>query len=1066
MGKNGFYVLCIIVLLIGLWLISPVIADTHIDSTGWKFRSDNNNSGIYDDGGKRPQGTEIWTYKTELGVFSSPAVADGVVYVGSSDGNVYALNAATGAHIWAYTTGSHVGSSPAVANGVLYVGSSDGNVYALNAATGTQIWNFITGYLVTSSPAVADGIVYVGSWDHNVYALNAATGALLWNYTTEDLLYSSPAVVNGVVYVGSNDHNVYALNAATGTQIWNFITGYPVTSSPAVSNGIVYVGSGDNKLYALNAATGAHIWTYTTGGWVYSSPAVADGVVYVGSNDKNVYAFNAATGALIWTYTTGSQVGSSPAVANGVLYVGSDDGNVYALGSFPDNTTNLLVGKLAPQFQQNASVMDYTLSYRNQGSITAENVVLKDILPNNVEYISATGNPTYDSVKRELTWNLGNIPKYTTGTNSITINIPSSTPLGSVLNNTANITTTTKEVWYHDNTAWTLTTVIGGILPPNVTLTPYTPSSDGIPSVYYQDQVNFSYHSCPNATGVDIRIHINDGKSDITGSMTGGPPDWHYATTFYPRYGDATITYSIHGCESQNVTFPIYIDPAGYIYDTYSGERIPGANVWLQRPNENGIWTNVPTGLNPPPMQPDQNPQITNAEGQYQWDVLEGSYRVYVEAEGYKPTASTMVNIPPPVFDLNVGLEPNSVPTTGSISVNSIPSGAQIFLEGGRTDFITPHVLTGISAGQHTVMLKLAGYQDYNETVSVTAGHTTTVAAVLSPVTTTGNISVSSIPSGAQIYLDGSSIGQITPYTLTGISTGQHTVLLKLAGYQDYTQPLTVTTGQTTSVNITLYSVLPVAVFTASPLTGSYPLTVHFVDNSTGTPPLTYQWSFGDSGPSSNEQNPFHIYQAAGTFYVNLTVANNAGNNTLARPNYINVTAPQPSDYNLNLGEGWNMVSVPKKLAPGYDTGSIFKNVTTEGRTIWEYDGVIHDWVPIYADTPVLPLYGLWVYSKYPTTVPLTFETNVIQIPPSRNLVQGWNLIGFSGTIPASARDTLISVQNTWTQAMGFDTPVYQYGVQIINGGSGQFSDSRLMHPTKGYWLFMTGPGDLSAIGV
>ena len=113
---------------------------------------------------------------------------------------------------------------------------------------------------------------------------------------------------------------------------------------------------------------------------------------------------------------------------------------------------------------------------------------------------------------------------------------------------------------------------------------------------------------------------------------------------------------------SRTVTFPIYIDPAGYIYDISSGERIPGAMVWLQSPDESGTWMNVSTGLNPPVMQPDVNPQITNSDGQYQWDTLSGSYRIYVEANGYTPATSTMVNIPPPVFDLNVGLIPVSVP--------------------------------------------------------------------------------------------------------------------------------------------------------------------------------------------------------------------------------------------------------------------------------------------------------------------------------------------------------------------------------------------------------------------
>ena len=79
-----------------------------------------------------------------------------------------------------------VNSSPAVANGVVYVGSDDNNVYALNASTGALLWSYTTGSTVVSSPAVANGVVYVGSSDDNVYALNASTGALLWSYTTGD----------------------------------------------------------------------------------------------------------------------------------------------------------------------------------------------------------------------------------------------------------------------------------------------------------------------------------------------------------------------------------------------------------------------------------------------------------------------------------------------------------------------------------------------------------------------------------------------------------------------------------------------------------------------------------------------------------------------------------------------------------------------------------------------------------------------------------------------------------------------------------------------------------------
>ena len=158
---------------------------------------------------------------------SSPAIVDGVVYMGGSEyshdwwgtriwGKVYALNAATGAEKWVYTigqgytTGNEVTSIPAVANGVVYAGSHDGKIYALNATHRCQKWIFATGAGVTSSVAVANGIVYAGSNDNILYVLDADTGVERWRHKTGGGIHSSPAVVDSVVYVGSNDGKVYA----------------------------------------------------------------------------------------------------------------------------------------------------------------------------------------------------------------------------------------------------------------------------------------------------------------------------------------------------------------------------------------------------------------------------------------------------------------------------------------------------------------------------------------------------------------------------------------------------------------------------------------------------------------------------------------------------------------------------------------------------------------------------------------------------------------------------------------------------------------------------------------
>jgi outer membrane protein assembly factor BamB len=265
-------------------------------------------------------GSKIWNYTTGGPAESSPAVADDKVYDGSNDGNVYCLNASTGSKIWSYFTGGGI-SSPAIANGSVYIGSDYGSIYCLNASTGSEIWSYFTGGGI-SSPAIANGRVYIGSDDFNIYCLNANTGSKIWNYTTRGPVKSSPAIANGRVYIGSDDFNIYCLNANTGSKIWNYTTGDSVISSPALNDEKAYLSSNDGSVYCLDANTGSEIWSYFTGGGI-SSPAIANGRVYIGSDDFNIYCLNANTGSKIWNYTTQDFIWMSPAVADGKLYVGS-----------------------------------------------------------------------------------------------------------------------------------------------------------------------------------------------------------------------------------------------------------------------------------------------------------------------------------------------------------------------------------------------------------------------------------------------------------------------------------------------------------------------------------------------------------------------------------------------------------------------------------------------------------------------------------------------------------------------------------------------------------------------
>ena len=179
-------------------------------------------------------GIKVWNYSTG-GSVRSPTVADGCVYVGSADGNAYCLRASDGDKVWNYTTeynsngpshGYHWGntvSDPAVSDGKVYVGSSDFQVFCLDAASGSPIWNFTTNAEVYAAPAVAGEYVLAGSYDGNLYCLNASDGSEVWSYpvgvyspTNAGGSAGSPAIVDGVVYVVGNGV-IFALEEPPGT---------------------------------------------------------------------------------------------------------------------------------------------------------------------------------------------------------------------------------------------------------------------------------------------------------------------------------------------------------------------------------------------------------------------------------------------------------------------------------------------------------------------------------------------------------------------------------------------------------------------------------------------------------------------------------------------------------------------------------------------------------------------------------------------------------------------------------------------------------------------------------
>lgn len=343
--------------------------------------------------GANKQCQPLWSSEPTGGpIDSSPAVVAGKVYVASGDGKLYAYDADgcgkqkpscpplwSSQQVEAPRENARVlFSSPAVANGVVYMSSIDARLYAYNAegcgkeADCPFLWRTDSmGYPENSSPTVANGVVYIGgSFDQKLYAYaargcgNSSNCPFLWSGKVGDFIsFSSPRVVDDTVYIASYDGKIYAFNAnGCGRDIsgrtllfcvplWaSEPTGKRIDGSPAVADGILFIGSEDQKVYAYDLNTcksnlskaACLLWVSApTGDGIASSPTVANGVLYIGSSDNILYAYDTKTCRNqksscrpLWRSqamaTSHNFAFSSPTIAKGSVYIGSISGSLYA----------------------------------------------------------------------------------------------------------------------------------------------------------------------------------------------------------------------------------------------------------------------------------------------------------------------------------------------------------------------------------------------------------------------------------------------------------------------------------------------------------------------------------------------------------------------------------------------------------------------------------------------------------------------------------------------------------------------------------------------------------------
>lgn len=323
-------------------------------------------------------------------IYRRPFVASGTVYIGDSNGHVYALSATTGRRWWVYPRNGHMApvvSRPIVAGGIVYFTTQAGVVYAVDSRTGGLKWHVTTGAPVRTNLEYIKGILYLGSANDEIlafnvndhsriwkpvrlagafehspvvyaneiaaaplrdrtiymgagglfYALNAASGNPAWKQPVRigsgdgSIPVVSPD--GETVYVGGGGHAIYALNARTGNLRWRhpFPLRAPVQNQPAVSNSVVYFASGD-YVYAVRADEKTYWRQPHNFGALVSGILVANGSVYAGAGDS-IYCLDDTNGRRCqgWhPYNAGSQV-TAPVLYNGMIYFATLDGKVYAL---------------------------------------------------------------------------------------------------------------------------------------------------------------------------------------------------------------------------------------------------------------------------------------------------------------------------------------------------------------------------------------------------------------------------------------------------------------------------------------------------------------------------------------------------------------------------------------------------------------------------------------------------------------------------------------------------------------------------------------------------------------
>jgi outer membrane protein assembly factor BamB len=286
------------------------------------------------------------------------AVAGGTLFATTGFGDLYALDAATGAERWRQRMDAPMGGGVTVAGGLVYTVTRDGRAWALDAETGRIRWELAgTGApaVLTGgpSPIVTDRLAVFPFANGDLVAALKLNGIRVWQASVSGSepgragavitdVTGDPVLDAGRIHAGNFGGRTIAFDAASGARLWTARHGALGPVWPV--GGSVFLVSPENLLVRLDADTGAMIWTralpYFVRGdrrpdrwrevYVHYGPVLAGGRLWLASSDGLLRGVDPASGSLVATADLPGGAASAPIVVNGVMYVVSRDGRLHA----------------------------------------------------------------------------------------------------------------------------------------------------------------------------------------------------------------------------------------------------------------------------------------------------------------------------------------------------------------------------------------------------------------------------------------------------------------------------------------------------------------------------------------------------------------------------------------------------------------------------------------------------------------------------------------------------------------------------------------------------------------